>query len=112
MNRLPDFNGVAPRISALDLARFKGQYVTIVGKPYKMDAVEGLLMHDVVSNEKMSVLGFNDSDNIAQINEFVVYVNPASSALQYHSHGTCNDDFDIDAYKRLLDLIPKYPGIF
>lgn len=111
MNRLPDFNGVAPRISSLDIARYKGQYITIVGKPSAMDNGQ-LHMDDIISNDKLVVSGFNNGENIAQINEFVLYVNPANGSLQYHSHGTCNDDFDGEAYKRLVELIPKYPGIF
>lgn len=111
MNRLPEFNGVAPRVTAVDTARFRGQFVTLIAKPYEM-AVPNLLMHDICTGEKITLADFPANGDLAQVNEFVAYVNPANGALQYHSHGTCNDDFDAEAYKRLVELIPKYPGIF
>jgi hypothetical protein len=111
MNRLPEFNGAAPRITSADTQRYKGQYVTIVGKPYEL-AVEGLFMHDICTMEKVTVVHYTGGEELAQVNEFVVYVNPANGALVYHSHGTFNDDFDAESYKKLLELIPKHPGIF
>lgn len=111
-SRLPEFNGVATRVSADDFHRFRGQYVTIVCRPLRLGDTGAVVLEDLTSGKEIEVSDLSPNSELAQVNEFVCFVNPATAALTYHSHGTLNDDFDADVYKKLVEVVRKFPGLF
>ncbi|KAF8284094.1 putative replication factor A protein 3 [Trypanosoma cruzi] len=112
-NNLPPFTGVSPRVSSRSVAIHRGEYVSIVLKPTALNAQRGSLEAlCVATDEPVEVMGLPSGAEVAQVNEFVCYVNPSSGELEYFQHGTYNDEYDVETYRKLLDLCPKFPQLF
>ncbi|RNC62016.1 putative replication factor A protein 3 [Trypanosoma cruzi] len=112
-NNLPSFTGVSPRVSSRSVATHRGEYVSIVLKPTALNAQRGSLEAlCVATDEPVEVMGLPSGAEVAQVNEFVCYVNPSSGELEYFQHGTYNDEYDVETYRKLLDLCPKFPQLF
>ncbi|KAG8344256.1 putative Replication factor A protein 3 [Trypanosoma vivax] len=111
--RLPPFTGVSPRVSARGISAHRGEYVSLVLKPSGLDAQSGLLNAIcVVTGEEVEVLSLPSNVEVAQVNEFVCYVDPSTGKLEYYHHGTYNDEYDTEVYRKLLELCPKFPQLF
>ena len=105
--QIPEFKGVAARISADSINKYRGQFVTLVIRLAKLDT-NGPTGSEVVSGEIFTVKSAPVApDAYAQINEFTVYVDHNGDLL-YHSHGTMNDAFDCAAYGELVKLISSH----
>lgn len=110
--RLPEFAGVAPRCSISDASRHRGNFVTIVASPENFDpSTVSFTLKDILEGKSFQLLDVTELE-VSQINEFVCYVNPQTGVLHYHSHGTYNDDFDKEAYSKLVQVMKKVPGLF
>ena len=108
---LPEFTGVAPRISGHSLSKYRGKYVTIVAQSLSMEQTGLLSATEVTSGMAIQVAGLTTTD-LAMLNEFFVFVDEGGNLI-YHSHSTFNDDFDIEAYKQLVTLIENHHhGLF
>ncbi|CBH14646.1 replication factor A protein 3, putative [Trypanosoma equiperdum] len=111
--RLPAFEGVSPRIVARQVPAHRGEYVSLVLRPTSLNAQRNSLVAScVVTDESVEVMGLPADAEVAQVNEFVCYINPSSGELEYYQHGTYNDEYDVDVYRKLLELCPKFPALF
>ncbi|KEG15020.1 hypothetical protein DQ04_00211030 [Trypanosoma grayi] len=112
-SRLPPFTGVSPRVSARDAAAHRGEYVSVVLKPTALNPQRGSLEALCIATEEpVEVMGLPAGAEVAQVNEFVCYVNPSNGELEYFQHGTYNDEYDVETYRKLLGLCAKFPEIF
>lgn len=114
VSRLPEFNGVAARISAADISKHRGQFVTLVCRPVKLTEAGNILLVEIASEQNIELCEYPPTvnDSLSHVNEFVCYINPTNAAVMYHSHGTFNDEFDADAYRKLLGVISKHHHLF
>ncbi|RNF07916.1 putative replication factor A protein 3 [Trypanosoma rangeli] len=112
-NNLPPFTGVSPRVSSHGVAAHRGEYISIVLRPTALNAQRGSLEAQCVATEEpVEIMGLPSTAEVAQVNEFVCYVNPSNGQLEYFQHGTYNDEYDVETYRRLLELCPKFPQLF
>ena len=106
--KLPEFTGVAHRCSAhVAITSHKGEFVAIVVKPDVIDNTTFVLRGKDTddANTPIAISSVPPTIEVSNITEFFCYVDPATSALVYHSHGQLNDDFDIEMYNELVKLI-------
>lgn len=87
--------------------------MTLICKPECFDAnLNCVNLVELISGTKLQMYDLQQTSEVAQVNEFVMYVNPASGMLHYQTHATYNDEFDTQSYKQLLELMAKAPGLF
>ncbi|ORC92118.1 uncharacterized protein TM35_000043320 [Trypanosoma theileri] len=112
-SRLPPFTGVSPRVSVRGVAAHRGEYVALVIRPTAINSQRGSLEgYCIATDEPVEVMGFPSGLELAQVNEIVCYVNPSNGELEYYQHGTYNDEYDVETYRKLLELFPKFPELF
>ncbi|KAH9601594.1 Replication factor A protein 3 [Trypanosoma melophagium] len=111
-NRLPPFTGVSPRVSARGVAAHRGEYVALVIRPTALTPRGSLEGVCIATEEPVEVMGLPNGAEVAQVNEIVCYVNPSNGELEYYQHGTYNDEYDVETYRKLLELFPKFPELF
>lgn len=99
----PPFNGVAPRISADDVDKYRGCYVAMVTEASEFSTP--LVTKDVITNKDVVIHNITDEGQLARINEFFLFVESTSGDLMYHSNGTMPDDFDAKSYSELVRLM-------
>lgn len=98
----PPFNGVAPRISANDIDKYRGRYVTMVTEASEFGTP--LVTKDVITSKDVVIHSITDEGQLARINEFFLFVESTSGDLIYHSNGTMPDDFDAKSYAELVRM--------
>lgn len=99
----PPFNGVAPRITANDVNKYRGRYVTMVTEATEFNTP--LVTKDVITGKDVVIHNLADEGQLARINEFFLFVDSTSGDLLYHSNGTMPDDFDAKSYAKLVEFM-------
>ncbi|EPY35603.1 hypothetical protein STCU_01071 [Strigomonas culicis] len=107
VTKLPPFNGVSPRVTAETISSHRGNYVSII-----FELTGPGEFRCGVTGKTVRVDGLPDSTEVSKVCEFVGYVDPSSGHMQYFQHALLDDEFDFEVYRRLLNLIPKYPELF
>jgi hypothetical protein len=108
----------APRVSMADAPEFhSGQDITVVCKP--IAGVEGtdhaFVFECFVTKRRFHVHNIIDADGMTLCMEMTLrFINDGSEMPRYNmiSMSGLNDDFDIERYKKLLQVIKLNKGLF
>lgn len=106
-NKLPPFQGVSPRVTALNYASHRGEYVSIV---FELTGPGAFTCG--ASGQTVKVMGVPEAVEVSRVCEFICYVDPSSGSLLYYQHAMLDDEFDFEVYRRLVALTPKFPELF
>ncbi|KPI85268.1 hypothetical protein ABL78_5685 [Leptomonas seymouri] len=106
-SKLPPFQGVSPRVTAMTFQSHRGEYVSIIFEltgpgEFKCGA----------SGQSVKVVGVPEAVEVSRVCEFICYVDPASGDLTYFQHAMLDDEFDFEVYRRLVNLSTKVPQLF
>ena len=122
INHKDDMKEPTPRISLHDAEKFRGQYdITIIANPSGADEnnQNEIIFTEVISGINTRVY-VRDPEFITMKVELCLRYNSSycggQNEIEYYlvSGGQLNDDFDIDQYKRFMEVMkkPQYSGLF
>lgn len=112
-SRFPEFTGVSPRVTSQTYSAHRGEFVSIVAQPTALNSQHGSLEAKcVVTDQPIEIMALPTGAEVAQVNEFICYVDPSNGSLSYFQHGTFNDEFDVGTYRKLIQLSGKFPAVF